>query len=134
AYTVTTKKGQNYTGLLSGESGTALEILDAERKKQTTLKGDIDEYQQSQKSLMPDGFEKQVSRKDLTDLLEYLTQRGTYLPLPLTKVATVVSTRGMFFDESDPVGRLTFNDWSPKTFAGVPFHLVDPQSGRVPNA
>ena len=53
---------------------------------------------------MPDGFEKQVSRKDLTDLLEFLTQKGKYLPLPLDKVATVVSTKGMFYSE-DADGR-----------------------------
>ena len=29
--------------------------------------------------------------------------------------------------------RLVFPDWSPKTFEGVPFALVDPESGRVPN-
>ena len=30
--------------------------------------------------------------------------------------------------------RLVFDDWSPKTFEGVPFHLVDPQEGKTPNA
>src|SRR5260370_34905298 len=81
AYTVTTKKGRIYTGLLAGESGTALELYDAEGKKQTILKADIEEYQQSQKSLMPDGFEKQLSRKELIDLLGFLTRPGKYVPL-----------------------------------------------------
>ncbi len=30
--------------------------------------------------------------------------------------------------------RLTFADWKPKTFAGVPFQLVDPQGERLANA
>ena len=30
--------------------------------------------------------------------------------------------------------RMVFPDWSPKTFEGVPFHLVDPQGNTVPNA
>ena len=28
---------------------------------------------------------------------------------------------------------MVFADWKPKTFAGVPFYLVDPQGDRVPN-
>src|SRR5262249_35994517 len=81
----------------------------------------------------PDGFEKQLSRKDLRDLLEFLTARGKYLPLPLDKVATAVSTRGLFSSPNAQVERLAFDDWTPKVFDGVPFHLVDPQDGRVPN-
>jgi putative membrane-bound dehydrogenase-like protein len=133
AYTVTTKKGLVITGLLASESKTAIELFDSEGKKQTILRSNIEDINTSKKSLMPDGFEKLLSRKELTDLLEFLTQRGKFLPLPLDKVATAVSTRGMFYSEDARAERLVFDDWSPKTFAGVPFHLVDPQDGRVPN-
>jgi hypothetical protein len=40
----------------------------------------------------------------------------------------------MFFDPGSTIERLVFPDWSPKTFEGVPFLLVDPQGDRVPNA
>ena len=40
----------------------------------------------------------------------------------------------MFYDKESPVERLVFPDWSPKTFEGIPFLLVDPQGDRVPNA
>jgi putative heme-binding domain-containing protein len=133
SYTVTTKQGRVLVGLLASESKTALELFDADGKKQTILRSDIDELLASGKSLMPDGFEKQLSRKELTDLLEFLTQRGKYLPLPLDKVATAVSTRGMFYSEEALGERLIFDDWSPKTFRGVPFDLIDPRSGRAPN-
>jgi uncharacterized protein len=133
-YTVSTRSGRVLTGLLSSESRTAIELFDADGKRQTVLREDIDELAAGSKSLMPDGFEKQVSRKDLTDLLEFLTERGKYLPLPLGKAATVVSTRGMFYGEEVVGERLVFSDWTPKTFAGVPFHLVDPQGDRQPNA
>ncbi len=134
AYTVTTKSGRFLTGILAGESRTAIELFDAEGKKQTVLREEIDELVATSKSLMPEGFEKQLNRKDLTDLLEFLTQRGKYLPLPLTKVATVVTTRGMFNDESATGERLVFAEWFPKTFAGVPFQLIDPEGDRRPNA
>ena len=82
---------------------------------------------------MPEGFEKQVPPEGVADLLAFLTQRGKYLPLDLRKAATIVSTQGMFYDTDSTVERLVFPDWSPKTFEGVPFQLVDPQGDRVPN-
>jgi hypothetical protein len=39
----------------------------------------------------------------------------------------------MFIDENANVERLIFSDWGPKTFADVPFLLVDPQGDRVAN-
>jgi hypothetical protein len=83
---------------------------------------------------MPEGVEKNVNVKDMTALLEFLTQKGKYFPLPLDKAATIVSTKGMFNAESATVERLVFSDWKPKTFDGVPFTLVDPQGDKVPNA
>ncbi|HLJ96845.1 MAG TPA: glycosyl hydrolase, partial [Gemmataceae bacterium] len=130
AYTVTTKQGRVLVGLLASESRTAIELFDAEGKKQSILRADIDELAASSKSLMPDGFEKQLTRKELTDLLEFLAQRGKYLPLPLEKVATAVSAHGLFYDEAAQAERLVFDDWSPKTFHGIPFHLTDPQGDR----
>ena len=70
----------------------------------------------------------------MNDLLAFLTNRGKYLPLDLRKAATIVSTRGMFYDADSPAERLIFPDWSPKIFEGVPFLLVDPQGSRIPNA
>jgi uncharacterized protein len=132
-YMVTTRAGRTLTGLLVSENKTAIEFIDVEAKKHTLLREDIEELQASPKSLMPDGFEKQLKPTEIQDLLEFLTQRGKFLPLPLGKAATVVSTRGMFYSEESPAERLIFSDWSPKTFQGVPFQLVDPQGDRVPN-
>jgi putative heme-binding domain-containing protein len=132
-YTIVTKSGRTLTGLLTSETKTAVELFDAEAKKHTVLREDIDELTASTKSLMPDGFEKQMSEADLVNLLEFLTQRGKFLPLPLEKAATVVSTRGMFYREAAAVERLIFSDWSPKVFDGVPFRLIDPRGDRIPN-
>ena len=132
-YVAATTDGRIISGLLSAEGRTSIELLDAEDKRHPLLREDIDELQRTRKSLMPDGFEKQVTQTDLLNLLEFLTQRGKYLPLPLAKAATVVTTRGMFY-AADGSERMIFDDWSPKTFHDVPFALVDPQEGRVPNA
>ncbi|MGI8979383.1 MAG: PVC-type heme-binding CxxCH protein [Pirellulaceae bacterium] len=133
-YTIATSDGLVMNGLLAAESKTAIEIIDTEGKKQTILREDIEKLIQSTKSLMPEGFEKQVSQQEITDLLEFLTQRGRYLPIPLAKAATIVSTRGMFFDDNGQAERLVFDDWKPKVFEGVPFVLIDPQEDRVKNA
>ena len=73
---------------------------------------------ETDKSLMPEGFEKMMKPEELTDLLEFLTQKGKYVPLPLDKVATVVSTKDMFFDAGGTTERLIFPDWKPKMFDG----------------
>ncbi len=132
-YTVATNDGRVIGGILAAETRTTVELLDAEGKRQVILREDIDEMAASKKSLMPEGFEKQITTAQLNDLLAFLTSRGKYLPLDLRKAATIVSTKGMFYDANSPIERLVFRDWSPKTFEGVPFLLIDPQGDRVRN-
>jgi putative membrane-bound dehydrogenase-like protein len=132
-YNVATTDGRVLNGLLAAESKNAVELIDTEGKRQTVLREDIEQLAASSKSLMPEGFEKQVPTEAIQDLLAFLTQRGKYLPLDLRKVATIVSTRGMFYDRDSDVERLIFDDWSAKTVDGVPFLLVDPQGDRTPN-
>lgn len=126
-YSVLTDDGRAFSGLLASESKTAIELFDAEGKRHQLLRENIEEIVASPKSLMPEGFEQQVKGNDLANLLEFLTQKGKYVPVPLEKIANVVTTRGMFYSEDAEAERLVFSDWSPKSFEGVPFVLVDPQ-------
>jgi putative membrane-bound dehydrogenase-like protein len=132
-YNVATVDGRVIAGLLASETKTTVELLDAEAKRQVVMREDIEQMTASKKSLMPEGFEKQVSPQDINDLLAFLTQQGKYIPLDLHKVATTVSTQGMFYNSSSELERLAFSDWSPKSVDGVPFVLIDPQGTRVPN-
>ncbi len=75
-----------------------------------------------------------MTAEEISDVLEFLTQRGEYLPLPLEKVATSVSTRALFQQPDLDVERMMFDEWSPKEFGGVPFLVIDPRDGRVANA
>jgi len=133
-YTVATDDGRVFNGILASESKTSIELLDAEAKTHVILRDEIDELTASRKSLMPEGFEKQIGDADLTNLLAFLTRRGKFLPLDIHKAATVVTTRGMFYDEKSMGERLVFPDWSPKIFQGVPYQLVDPKGDRAANA
>jgi len=132
-YSVLTLDGVAITGLLASETRTSIELIDSEAKRHVVQREDIQNLQASAKSLMPEGFEKQVKPEEIRDLLEFLTQRGQFVPIPLDKYATAISTRGMFYDENSQQERLVFADWSPKTFEGVPFTLTDPQEGKQAN-
>ncbi len=132
-YTANTLDGRVVTGLLAAETRTAVELVDAENVRHALRRDDLDTLTESPKSLMPEGFEKQMTPADLGDLLAFLTAKGKYVPIPLDKVATVDTTHGMFFASDGPVERLIFPDWSPKVAGGVPFVLADPTKGR-PNA
>ena len=133
-YTVTTVDGLVLTGMLAGETKTSIELIDTEGKRKPIPREEIDELVAGTKSLMPEGFEKQVTPDDLGNLLEFLTQKGKYVPLDLRKVATTVTTRGMFFNANGEAERLVFNSWDPKVFDGIPFQLIDPQGDRIANA
>jgi putative membrane-bound dehydrogenase-like protein len=133
-YTAATVDGRVLNGLLASETRTSIEMVDAEGKAHVLRRDEIEELAASKKSLMPEGFEKQVPTQALTDLLAFLTARGKYMPLDLRKAATVVTTKGMFSETGPNAGRLILPDWGPKVVDGVPFALVDPQGDRVPNA
>jgi len=133
SYSVLTLDGIVINGLLASETQTAIEIYDAQGKKQVVLREDIEQLLASKKSVMPEGFEKQIDEQGFTDLLEFLTDKGAYLPLPLDKVATAISTKGLFHDGDNGPDRIIFNDWAPKMVGQVPFQLIDPQGKAVPN-
>lgn len=134
SYTVRTTDDAILTGMLASESKTSIELVNAQAKREVILREDIAELLASQKSLMPEGFEGQMSRDDMKDLLEFLTSKGKYVPLSIDSIATTITSQGMFFEPSGTAERLAFRDWSPKTYKGVPFVLIDPQRNRVPNA
>ena len=132
-YTVVTAAGKILTGMLAGESRTSIELIDTEAKRHLIQREDIEELIASRKSVMPEGFEKQIARNEFTDLLELLTAKGRFVPMPLDKFATAISTKGLFHDGDGGPDRIVFSDWTPKSFDGVPFHLVDPLNKTKPN-
>ncbi|MFM1802567.1 MAG: hypothetical protein RJA81_1919, partial [Planctomycetota bacterium] len=133
AYTVATNDGRVLTGLLASESRTAIQLLDAEAKTVSLPRSEIEEIAASAKSLMPEGFEKTLSEKDLTDLLEFLTQKGRWLPLTLDRVSTAISTKGLFHDGDNGPDRIVMKNWGRLEIKGVPFDLVDPRGQSTRN-
>jgi len=132
-FTAEMRDGRVLAGLVASETRTTLEIVDANAKRFTLQRADIEELTGSNRSLMPEGFEKQIGDDGLVDLMTFLTKKGKYLPLPLEKAATIVSTVGMFNDPASTVERFVFSDWKPKSVGEIPFVLIDPQGDRVKN-
>ncbi len=133
-YHVQTIDGLTLSGMLVSESRTSIELVNSQGERKTVLREEIEDLRGSRLSVMPEGIEKELTVAQMTDLLEYLTQRGAWLTLDLSKVATVASDRGMFYDRNADLERLVFTDWGAKEFRGIPFQLIDPQQGERPNA
>jgi len=67
-YLAVTDDGHTYTGILKSETSTSVTLVEQQGKEQTLLRNDLDEFKDSGKSLMPDGFEKDLSVADTADL------------------------------------------------------------------
>tara|TARA_R110002049_G_scaffold285698_4_gene467164 strand:+ start:357407 stop:361843 length:4437 start_codon:yes stop_codon:yes gene_type:complete len=133
-YNVLTADGVVISGLLSGETLTSIEMVDAQGKRHTILRDEIEQLVASQKSAMPEGFEQSINDEGLVDLLEYLTQAETYIPLGLESVANVVTTEGMFTSRSNHRERLILPKYGAIEVEDVPFQLIDPDGAAVRNA
>ena len=133
-YTVLTSGGLTYSGMLATETKTTIELIDTQAKRHTISRDEISELASSRKSLMPEGFEKQLSETDFSNLLAFLTHRGRYLPLPIDQATTAVTTQGMYLGAQSVIDRLVLKDWNSRQVGDVPFTLIDPQGTRVANA
>ncbi|MEZ6130673.1 MAG: ThuA domain-containing protein [Planctomycetaceae bacterium] len=132
-YTVVDIDGRVKNGMLASETRTSITLIDTEAKETSIQREDIDELVASKKSVMPEGFEKQMTEAELSNLLEFLTNKGRYVPVPLDRYATAVSTKGLFHNGDNGPDRVVFADWAPKMFKEVPFLLTDPRGKTVPN-
>jgi putative heme-binding domain-containing protein len=77
-YVVLTSDGQVITGIVAGETSTAVTLRGTENKTTTVLRVDIEEMHSSGKSLMPEGFEKLIDKKSMADLLSFLKEAAAH--------------------------------------------------------
>jgi putative membrane-bound dehydrogenase-like protein len=70
-YTIATRQGVIYSGMIIDESATAITLARADGKKTTVLRLEIDEIA-SGLSFMPEGLEKDLTLQDLADLLTFV--------------------------------------------------------------
>jgi putative heme-binding domain-containing protein len=72
-YQAITKNMRTVSGILVGETATSITLRGQQRKDETLLRSDIEELRGSGKSLMPEGLEKDLPKRDMADLLAFLT-------------------------------------------------------------
>ena len=131
-FIIETTDGQNWSGLLAGESRTTIELVDVQGARHTFLRDNVKSVTSSGRSLMPEGFER-LPAEDIVSLLDFLSPNDRFLPLSLQKVANVKTTSGMF-RELDGPERMIFDSWGMKSFMSIPFNLIDPRNNTLPNA
>lgn len=73
-YTIETKQGRIFSGLLASESGTSVNLKRGENAEDTILRNQIESIQATAKSLMPEGLEMQIKPEDMANLIAYLLQ------------------------------------------------------------
>jgi putative membrane-bound dehydrogenase-like protein len=72
-YIVTTKDGRMYDGVIANETPGSITLRGGEEEgDETILRKNVAEIRASSVSLMPEGFEKDFSKKDLADVIAYL--------------------------------------------------------------
>jgi putative heme-binding domain-containing protein len=71
-YVCVLKDGRTVTGIISSETANSITLLRAEGVSETVLRANIDRLESTGMSLMPEGLEKQVDRREMADLIEYL--------------------------------------------------------------
>ena len=74
-YAATTKAGKVIRGIIAAESATSVTLRAAEGKDETLLRTEIDTLESSGRSLMPEGFEKDLTRQDLADVMAHVGGR-----------------------------------------------------------
>ncbi len=132
-YTLVLNDGRVLNGMLGQESRTTVELIDAQARRQVVQRSDIEEIVASRKSLMPEGFEQQLSPQQLADLLQFLVTPSRYVPLSLHRVATAASSGPLFHSSPGGPDRLVWDRWGTVSFHDIPFLLSDPRGGRAPN-
>lgn len=71
-YTLTLVDGRTTSGIVGGESPTAITLRRAEGAVEIVLRSQIDELKSTKQSLMPEGLEKKVTPAEMADLIAFL--------------------------------------------------------------
>ena len=72
AHVAVTGDGRVITGVITSESPTSVTLRAADGTEATIGRDDIEELRSTGKSLMPEGFEKQIDIRGMGDLLSWL--------------------------------------------------------------
>jgi putative heme-binding domain-containing protein len=72
SYTLVTTQGKILTGIIAAESAASVTLKRAEGQQDVVLRGEIEQLASNGISLMPEGFEKEITPAQLADLIEFI--------------------------------------------------------------
>ena len=76
SFTAVTQSGKTYAGMLLAETGSSLTLIGADGKSQIIRRTELETLAGSNRSLMPEGFEKDLTKQDLADLIRFVQSNG----------------------------------------------------------
>ncbi|MEX2114687.1 MAG: PVC-type heme-binding CxxCH protein [Pirellulales bacterium] len=82
SYTVVMLDGAVYTGIIAAETAGSITLRQPENKSLDLLRTDIELMRSNGASLMPEGFEKQLSQQQMADLISFI-KNWRYLEQPI---------------------------------------------------
>jgi len=91
SYTAVTTAGKSVSGMLLSETGNSVTLVSTDGKEHVLLRKDLDQLISSQRSLMPEGLEKDLSQQDIADVIAFVETSGLKpKELPFNTPAEVV--------------------------------------------
>ncbi|MCA9035768.1 MAG: c-type cytochrome, partial [Planctomycetaceae bacterium] len=79
SYTAVTQDGRTFSGMLLNETGNSVTLLGTDGKEQIVARTDLEELICSNRSLMPEGLEKDLSAEDLAHVIAFVQSSGITL-------------------------------------------------------
>ena len=126
AHNITTKKGEILQGVMTGEN-TAMVSLATQMGVREVAKTDIAKRENTQRSLMPEGFEA-LGGDALRDLLTFIVGDASrdFRIVDLNNAFTADSRDGLFASIEAKGGKLNLPKLGNLTIQDIPFYIQDP--------
>ncbi len=125
AYSIETKDGETYDGVIARENRTAVTLRNAAGDVEIKT-SEIKSRRNTGLSLMPNGFEA-LGGATLRDILAYLcAEDANYRVIDLKPAFTANSNKGLWASQEDAADGLSFQKFGLVKVDQVPFEIVNP--------
>lgn len=125
AYNLTTKKGDDYSGLIKSENADAVTLRNLEGEV-TIKRADIASLASSGLSVMPEGMEA-LGEKNIRDLIGYMMARSPagFRAIDLGEAFTTDTLKGIF-QSRDDAPAFVFKQYGVVMVDAIPFKIANP--------
>lgn len=125
AYSIETKDGEIYDGVIARENSASLTLRNAAGDTEIPVRN-IKSRRNTGLSLMPNGFES-LGAETLRDIFTYLCEgEANFRIIDLQKAYTASTLKGLWLTEDDPHDTLAFKKFGVVNVGGVPFEIMSP--------